>query len=443
MVELEDFICLIKRNSELYPFHMDNLDYYNELDSIYENVSILCKELLSALKLNTFDKFKDLKLQIQDINASITNSQMYQDYSKYLVRRNFINERLDHTHHLIDPENRIHTINTMKIKLQHKYKAILIEQSNQLKSSLEASHDEALRQREDELRQREDEIKDLKTRLEQSNNSPPPLVIEEVKSAPQLNTQQNNMVKDDCYQYISYNNDIKLLIEQYYEEFFEETVSVDLKFSLFLDMKIEEHRQLLSFLASKRLPPIKLIHISNVAENDPVLRCFLMTSFPKSVRIFGFNLLSAQEKLNLDFYGEALAKCLSCVTQEVFLNNLILTSSDFTKVVESSRNSKSLILHCCIINPLTPYIINNVDYSINLFGFEYSTFSYINGVDNDKRTMELLQSILDSNLSESLQTISISRKKFSEAKLLQLVNQNGIDCGKIKIKSLGLKVSDS
>lgn len=324
---------MIKSYSDKYAFDIDNHDYYNELDLITSNTLDLHNILTIALKNNTFEQFADLKIQILNINASITNSQMYQDYSKYFVRREFIDKRMDPVFKVIDKSVKKDSLSTLKIKLDREYQAKLKDQSARLQSSI--FDNKALLEKENS---------ELKAQLEQLLNPLQPSQDEEVKHVPQQNAEDAKIAKrDDDDFYEDQKKDLKILVENYYLSNFNSKVSLDEDFSLYIDMKNNDHRNLLEYLTFKKLPSIKRIHILNVMGENISLRCFLMTSFPESVKFFAFN-LDSSSRMKVDFYSSALQKVLPKVTCEIFFNSMMFSAKDVTNIMLASRNTERLIL---------------------------------------------------------------------------------------------------
>jgi len=226
----------------------------------------------------------------------------------------------------------------------------------------------------------------------------------------------------------------KQILEVLFSVYFDEEKVFDEESTLVLDMSKDSSVALVQHLSKNKvkLPNIRKLKIDNIGENDEQIKQLFIHCFPDKLELFGFN-ENHNSRLNLNNYIDGLCHLLPTVTTQIFFYWWeVKDSSVFGRLVSASHNASSLVLRCSELALDQQCIFADIPYNIKTLSFGYKrSGDECKWASNPKRFENIVKSIADSPLKDSLTDIQINDSCIKVDKASEYLNDNG--CSHIKL----------
>jgi hypothetical protein len=378
-------------------FRPQMLLFFSELD-------ILKDATENSIKANLFTEYSKLQSQINELLIRITNSEVFQEYSKDKVMRPLSGANCNFASSAIEETDRFQKAlssagETMKIKIE----AVCRKQLEQeFKDQLELMAQKIIKIEEDIKmektlkKQVEDELESITSKRDHLRSELEILRIQmqmkkqEEDENQEVNSEFNRKIVQD-----SFNSETKKF------KVFDENLCLDL--SCRKDNIINFMNKVRSSKAV--LPDIKRINLKYPAENNCDLKEFMGSCFPTNLELLCFN-REYYEKLNLDFYMDGLRQCLPNVTREIYIYYCVLSKKCFEDVIKASSKCERLVVKYNTINSYSELDFDGPKYNISFLGLSH-VGKCSKWKENPYRFHNIVKGIENSSLKDSLKKIDI------------------------------------
>ena len=135
----------------------------------------------------------------------------------------------------------------------------------------------------------------------------------------------------------------------------------DSESKLELDYSQKVCKDIIEAVTYSRLPDIKRVKIDKIENNDKNLKSFLKRSRPESLKLLNLNREHYENDMTeVKYYTKELKKWFQVTTDEIYIENLDISSKDLCNIIKASSNCSRLVIRNSKIK-----VSEKLDFSIN------------------------------------------------------------------------------
>ena len=147
----------------------------------------------------------------------------------------------------------------------------------------------------------------------------------------------------------------------------------DSESKLELDYSQKVCKDIIEAVTYFRLPDIKRVKIDKIENNDKNLKSFLKRSRPESLKLLNLNReYYENDMIEVKYYTKELKKWFQVTTDEIYIENLDISSKDLCNIIKASSNCSRLVIRNSKIK-----VSEKLDFSIN-DGYKIKQLSFFN-----------------------------------------------------------------
>ncbi|CAI2363106.1 unnamed protein product [Moneuplotes crassus] len=203
---------------------------------------------------------------------------------------------------------------------------------------------------------------------------------------------------------------------------------------LALDMAEENSQKLVKAMGESKcaLGDMHKLTIDRMVNEDTDLNEFMIYSSPSSLNLFVFNhsFLGGGKAVRIKFYLKGLKKILQRVTEEVYLECLVINETDLSKIVKWSSNAERLTVRYSKISTSASLDFSSSGQSklkyLSFFNCGYSDWCNMRWDESPEKFEQIIVAIKNSSLKDSLTHINVRRCNISPSKVSELLSSHGL-----------------